>query len=35
MAFDALRIKCIVHRVVCEHNIDDVVANVALPLQLQ
>ena len=34
MAFDALRIKCIVHRVVCEHNVDDVVPDVAFPLQL-
>lgn len=35
MAFDALRIKRIVHGVVCEHNVDDVIPDVAFPLKLQ
>lgn len=34
MAFDALRVKSVVHGVICEHNVDDIVANVAFSLEL-
>lgn len=34
MALDALRVEGVVHGVVREHDVDDVVADVPLPLQL-